>query len=475
MIDLAEFLWSFSLISLILHTLPVLREAVSMALSSSSASSSSSSPTFSWAGLRSPVFAPKSVIFAPVNRQQESSGKETNPIEDSRFELPTLASGGPVLVSCSEKCLRENSCSWPLDHVAGGITFATEKNQQENLHCGSHEEESSMRDDATFAASECPRKKMVSMPQGFNSPATSKVVEVNVLGKVRKRPARIAIPESYRSSVFDEVSVDLGEKEFQAEGRDFYMVSRRGGRKAMEDGYGVITDVLGDSKQAFFGVFDGHGGRAAVDYVTEKLGQNIITAIRNLEEAEDQVQQAIRAGYLTTDKEFLSQGVSSGACASTVFLKDGELHVANVGDCRVVLSRNGIANALTRDHRPESEDERIRIENSGGYVNCCNGVWRVQGSLAVSRAIGDVHLKDWIISEPETNQLRLTSDCEFLIIASDGLWEKVTNQEAVDVVMRHKNSIESCKTLVDISSSRGCKDDITVMVVYLQNFTETCD
>ena len=61
----------------------------------------------------------------------------------------------------------------------------------------------------------------------------------------------------------------------------------------------------------------------------------------------------------------------------------------------------------------------------GGFVHCCNGVWRVQGSLAVSRAIGDQHLKEWIISEPEIKKLRLTSDCEFLLVASDGLWDKV--------------------------------------------------
>ena len=58
-------------------------------------------------------------------------------------------------------------------------------------------------------------------------------------------------------------------------------------------------------------------------------------------------------------------------------------------------------------------------------MQCRNGVWRVQGSLAVSRVIGDLNLKEWIISEPEIKTLPLTSDCEFLIMASDGLWDKV--------------------------------------------------
>lgn len=61
-------------------------------------------------------------------------------------------------------------------------------------------------------------------------------------------------------------------------------------------------------------------------------------------------------------------------------------------------------------------------------MHCRNGVWRVQGSLAVSRSIGDLHLKDWVISEPEIESLRLTSDCDFLIMASDGLWDKVRYQ-----------------------------------------------
>ncbi|RZS07621.1 hypothetical protein BHM03_00038512 [Ensete ventricosum] len=99
------------------------------------------------------------------------------------------------------------------------------------------------------------------------------------------------------------------------------------------------------------------------------------------------------------------------------------------------MSRKGVADALTDDHRAGREDERNRIENSvtynilnstqGGYVTCRNGIWRVQDSLAVSRAIGDLNMKEWIISEPETETVQLTPDCEFLIVASDGLWDKV--------------------------------------------------
>lgn len=61
----------------------------------------------------------------------------------------------------------------------------------------------------------------------------------------------------------------------------------------------------------------------------------------------------------------------------------------------------------------------------GGYVDCCRSVWRIQGSLAVSRGIGDRQLKQWVIAEPETKVLKINPECEFLMLASDGLWDKV--------------------------------------------------
>lgn len=289
--------------------------------------------------------------------------------------------------------------------------------------------------------------------------------------KLRKRPARLILPENFPALELGCERLKKREnKEFEVEGRDYCLVSKKGRRDVMEDSYGVTVDVAGDPKQAFFAVIDGHGGRAAADYVAENLGNNILREVETLGEERGSLEEAIRRGYSVTDKEFLSQGVVSGACAASVLLKDGHLHVANVGDCRVVLCRKGVADALTRDHQVSQEDERLRIENSGGFVHSRNGVWRVHGSLAISRAIGDLHLKEWIISEPEIKMCRITPDCEFLIMASDGLWDKVSDQEAVDLVSRQTNLQESCKKLVELACSKGSLDDITVMLINLQNF-----
>ena len=73
-------------------------------------------------------------------------------------------------------------------------------------------------------------------------------------------------------------------------------------------------------------------------------------------------------------------------------------------------------------------NNKNKIKMQGGFVHSCNGVWRLQGTLAVSRAIGDLQFKDWIISDPEIHKISLTSDSDFLIMASGGLWDKVIHK-----------------------------------------------
>ena len=107
------------------------------------------------------------------------------------------------------------------------------------------------------------------------------------------------------------------------------------------------------------------------------------------------------------------------------------------------------------------------------------GTWRVQGSLAVSRGIGDGHLKQWVVADPETRTLLVDQQCEFLILASDGLWDKIDNQEAVDLarplcINNDKASrMAACRMLTETSISRGSTDDISVVIVQLQKFSSS--
>ncbi|CAL5404655.1 unnamed protein product [Camellia sinensis] len=287
-------------------------------------------------------------------------------------------------------------------------------------------------------------------------------------------PLHSPLNDGQRGSTFQTPSlsfptavVDGSFNEVEFEGDGYFVYCKRGKRAAMEDRYSALVNLLGDSKQAFFGVFDGHGGGKAAEFVANNLDRNIMKEV--MSRCEEEIIEAVKDGYLSTDAKFLKEDLSGGTCSVTAMIRNGNLVVSNAGDCRAVLSRGGVAEVLTDDHRPSRKDERDRIENQGGYVDCCNGIWRIQGSLAVSRAFADRHLKQWVVAEPETTLLRITPECEFLILASDGLWDKVSIQEAVDVVrpssigVDKSESISACKRLVDLSVTRGSIDDISVM------------
>lgn len=151
------------------------------------------------------------------------------------------------------------------------------------------------------------------------------------------------------------------------------------------------------------------------------------------------------------------------------------LLVANAGDCRAVLSRQGSAIEMSKDHRPCCEHERTRVESLGGFID--DGY--LNGQLAVTRALGDWHMKGLenigqttvgpLTAEPDLKLLALTKEDEFLIIGSDGIWDVFRSQNAVDFIRRrlqHHNDVKLCsKEVVDEAMKRGAVDNLTVVIV----------
>ncbi|XP_019176659.1 PREDICTED: probable protein phosphatase 2C 14 isoform X1 [Ipomoea nil] len=253
----------------------------------------------------------------------------------------------------------------------------------------------------------------------------------------RKRPPMIEIPNVLREISAPEepracaTAAQDDAVWFSAKGVGVF--SLKGRKKFMEDTHKIVC--CPHAKKGFFGVYDGHGGSKAAEFVAENLHSNILDMLKN-SPGSSAKEDAIMAGYLKTDSEFLKKGICSGACCVTALVEGEEIIVSNLGDCRAVLCRSGVAEVLTRDHRAGQEDERRRIEDKGGYVEIHRGAWRVHGVLSVSRSIGDAHLKDWVVAEPDTKRMCLTADMQYLVLASDGLWDKVENQEAIDMVMQ---------------------------------------
>ncbi|EOY00658.1 Phosphatase 2C family protein, putative [Theobroma cacao] len=254
----------------------------------------------------------------------------------------------------------------------------------------------------------------------------------------RKRPPKIEIPnvlQEIQANTLKVKDVTPQDDAVSFGGLGVGVFSVKGKKKFMEDTHKIVSCSHGNSNKAFFGVYDGHGGKKAAEFVAENLHNNIFKMLKNCEGNEEK-EEAVKAGYLKTDEEFLKQDVASGTCCVTAVIEGEDIVVSNLGDCRAVLYRGGVAETLTTDHKAEREDERKRIENKGGYVEFHRGAWRVHGILSVSRSIGDAHLKHWVLADPDTKILQLTPDMEFLVLASDGLWEEVSSQEAVDIVAR---------------------------------------
>jgi protein phosphatase 1L len=240
--------------------------------------------------------------------------------------------------------------------------------------------------------------------------------------------------------------------------------SLRGKRVSMEDFHDTKISEVGGQMVGLFGVFDGHGGSRAAEFVKQNLFDNLLKHPKFLSDTKT----AIVETYKQTDQEYLkaenSQHRDAGSTASTAVLVGDRLLVANVGDSRAVISRGGTAVALSNDHKPNRTDERQRIEDAGGVV-MWSGTWRVGGVLAVSRAFGDRLLKRYVVAEPEIQEEFICDDVEFLVLASDGLWDVVSNQDAVTMVQHIQDAEEAAKRLTEEAFKKGSADNITCVVI----------
>ncbi|KAL0926739.1 hypothetical protein M5K25_002985 [Dendrobium thyrsiflorum] len=219
-----------------------------------------------------------------------------------------------------------------------------------------------------------------------------------------------------------------------------------------------------DSELGLFAIFDGHLGHDVPDYLQSHLFDTILKQPNFLTDTDG----AIRKAYEFTDSMILNKANKlgkGGSTAVTAILIDGlKLVVANVGDSRAVICKDGLAKQLSVDHEPNKE--RKCIEMKGGFVSNLPGdVPRVDGQLAVARAFGDRSLKVHLSSVPDVKDVIIDDKTEFLVLASDGLWKVMSNQEVVDAIRDIEEPQVAAKHLTEEALKRKSKDDISCIVV----------
>jgi len=258
-----------------------------------------------------------------------------------------------------------------------------------------------------------------------------------------------------------------------------------GWRAAMEDSHVIFTQ----DKWGYFGVFDGHGGSQCSSFVAKRMTEE-------LEKGMPEDDAAMRSIVLQLDREFLETKTPSGTTGTFAIVQpDGDnggrfnLRVGNVGDSRVLLGRangemvegSGTDGGLTTDHKPDHPDERARIYRTGGTVEFVQGVARVNGDLAVSRAFGDEpHKKTGpsleeqpVSAAPEFTSLSCDST-DFLMLVCDGISEGTfPNKEvialAAEELRKNPDPGAAATAVCRMALDRGSMDNLSCMIVLFDN------
>lgn len=138
------------------------------------------------------------------------------------------------------------------------------------------------------------------------------------------------------------------------------------------------------------------------------------------------------------------------------------LYVANIGDTRAVLSKSGTAERMSIDDKCDNQDEVKRVKSSGGII-LDN---RLGGVLAVTRAFGDHALtRVGLVATPHIVKYNLKPFDKYLVIASDGIWDELSDQDAVDLCHDDLDTKKICQTIVKMALTRGSKDNISCIVL----------
>ena len=240
-------------------------------------------------------------------------------------------------------------------------------------------------------------------------------------------------------------------------------------KEGMEDKGKSIDNFYSKPNQSLFCLFDGHGG----DMVSKYLQKNFHLVYKDILTTYNfNIEQSLIASFKEIDKkikdlELVSVG-STGCVVHVVQETVSTLRVycANVGDTRCCLISPVNHRRLTYDHRADDPEEKKRILNSGGSV--ING--RVMGALMLSRAFGDFEFKSFGVKcDPYFHQIQidLNEKNQFLIIACDGVWDVMDEDDIRQLIMFCNNSEELCKQIIKGSMKRGAWDNLSVFVVKL--------
>lgn len=253
----------------------------------------------------------------------------------------------------------------------------------------------------------------------------------------------------------------------------------QGKRDSMEDEH-LVTDIsfkAGASSLSaeIYGIFDGHGGSSASEFSKNHFADELKKSLEKFNRnglSEEGIFAAIKEAYLNLDNAYKG---SAGSTANVAIILNNELWVANVGDTRAVLNNGGTAIQLSEDQKCDNQKYVKGIVKRGG--NIINvGIPRVNGNLAVPRAIGDHDIKgiaghNCIVHSPKITKIPLSEikNNSALILACDGVWDVCSSPQAVEFEKRHhaQSPDDVAEGLIVKAYNAGSSDNLSAMVIRL--------
>ncbi len=290
--------------------------------------------------------------------------------------------------------------------------------------------------------------------------------EIAIDLRVTGRPKPISAAEEKREQLFNQPHMTGS-----IDGRRFVygIAERKGRRSAMEDVCLAKSNFRGNIDEHLFCVLDGHGGADCSRYVGGIFEEIFAGFLEEEGKGKDNPPVALREAFRKCNDLCREHHIKAGTCALVCYIKGSSLYTACVGDSQAVLGRREgqtlTAHLLSKIWKTSNKDEEERINAAGGWVS--NG--RVNGLLAVSRAIGDTDMEDLISAEPSVDEIELGSDDELLVLGCDGVWDFLKHQEAIDYLEDLRDPWFGSGLLRDYAYYKGSKDNISTIVIRLKD------
>jgi protein phosphatase 1L len=233
-------------------------------------------------------------------------------------------------------------------------------------------------------------------------------------------------------------------------------------RQSMEDIGVMLPDFIPEKKYSLFGIFDGHGGNDVVKYIKNRLPE-IIKANITKNDNYDSIENNLTSSFHKIDEELkFYDSEHTGSTATILLFQDNIVYCANVGDSTAFIVYDNFVKKISIDHKCTDPKEEERILLSGGKITKN----RVMGQLVLSRCLGDLYCKKYGVSNiPDISVNKLEGNVKYVVVASDGVWDVVKENELLQLSKNRKNAEGFCKDLVKLAIDKDTKDNVSCIVI----------